>query len=299
MRRLFLTVVLAATVASCAIAHGASAASSGSPLVAAHRGGAMHRPENTMGAFRHAVELGADVLELDMVMTADDQLVVHHDTAINPELCTPDEGSGVAPGPARALTYRQTQKFDCGTLVRDIYMVPAHVAQPGARIPKVDEVLDAFGNTDVSFFAETKVPKPAQGIADVDPVRFARVIDELVRKHGVEDRFILQSGDYRTIDAMHEINPRIRTCLLGAHNWDHHRFLETVRQHHASCILLRDTVAGKGDVKQLQEADVQVYSEVIDKPEDWQKYLDLGVDVLLTNDPAGLMDFLKKNDLRN
>lgn len=247
-----------------------------------------------MGAFRHAVELGVDVLEFDMVMTADDQLVVHHDVIINPKLCTPDAGSGVMAGPVRALTYGQTHHFDCGTLVRDIYAVPGHVAQPGARIPKVDEVLGEFSKADVVFFAETKMPRPTRGIADVDPVEFARLIDELVRKHAVIDRFVLQSGDYRAIDALHEINPRIRTCLLGAHNWNHRRFLETVRQHHASCILLRDTVAGKEDVEQLQQAGVQVYSEVIDRPEDWKNYLDLGVDVLFTNAPADLAEFLEK-----
>jgi len=293
MRQLFSTVVLA-TLASCATAHEAGAVSS-KPLIAAHRGGAMHRPENTMSAFRHAVELGVDVLEFDMVMTADDQLVVHHDASVNPKLCTPDAGSSVVAGPVRTLTYAQTQQFDCGSLVRDIYTKPGHVAQPGARIPKVAEVLGEFSDAKVVFFAETKVPKPVPGVPDVDPMKFARLIDELVRKHAVVDRFVLQSSDYRTIDALHEINPRIRTCLLGAHNWGHRRFLETVRQHHASCILLRDTNAAKDDVQQLQKAGVQVYSEVIDQPEQWQTYLDLGVDVLFTNAPADLMDFLRKN----
>src|SRR5690606_25110978 len=126
-----LGVVLFALGASCVGAQ--ERAVDAGPAVAAHRGGAMHRPENTMVAFRHAVELGAEVLEFDMVMTADDELVVHHDAQINPALCVPDAGSGLMAGPVRALTYQQTRQFDCGSLVRDIYDVPGFVAEPGAR----------------------------------------------------------------------------------------------------------------------------------------------------------------------
>lgn len=269
------------------------------PQVAAHRGGAMHRPENTTAAFRHAVDLGVDVLEFDMVMTADDELVVHHDATIDPALCTPDAGANVVAGPVRGLTYAQTQQFDCGTRVRDIYDVPGYVPEPGARMPTADHVLAEFAAADVTFYGETKVPTPAAGVPDVDPQAFAAKIDALVRKHGLEDRFILQSSDYRTIDALHAINPRIRTCLLGAHNWTHRNFLETLREHHASCILLRTAVAGADDVARLQQAGIEVYSEVIDRPQDWEAYTQLGADVIFTNDPAGAIEFLRRKGLRD
>ncbi len=56
-------------------------------------------------------------------------------------------------------------------------------------------------------------------------------------KYGVEDRFILQSFDYRALDAMYRINSRIRTCLLGMQKLKPN-YLEAVRQHHASCVVL-------------------------------------------------------------
>ena len=283
---------LSSVLATSGIAQEANTEGKG-PQIAAHRGGAMHYPENTMRAFEYAAELGVEILEFDMVMTADDELVVHHDARINPNICTPDEGSEVVAKPVRALTYDETQQFDCGTLVRGIYDVPGYVADPGARIPKVDEVLERFSKEDVAFFAETKVPGHMPGIKDIDSHKFASLINDLVVKHGLEDRFTLQSGNYQTIDAMHQINPEIRTCLLGAHNWDHRRFLETLEQHHASCILLRDSVTDKDEVKRLQAEGIQIYSEVSDSPEDWQIYKDLGVDVVITNDPGGFIEFAR------
>ncbi|HYM22389.1 MAG TPA: glycerophosphodiester phosphodiesterase family protein, partial [Vicinamibacterales bacterium] len=53
------------------------------PLVFAHRGGAALAPENTMAAFDHAVVLGADGLELDVRLSADDVVVVHHDATLD------------------------------------------------------------------------------------------------------------------------------------------------------------------------------------------------------------------------
>src|SRR4051812_14055963 len=52
------------------------------PLVIGHRGASAARPENTVEAFRHAAELGADWVELDVRRTADGALVVHHDAEL-------------------------------------------------------------------------------------------------------------------------------------------------------------------------------------------------------------------------
>lgn len=268
------------------------------PAVIAHRGGALLRPENTMPAFRHAVGIGADVLEFDMLMTADGRIVIYHDADINPDFCTPDAGSGVAAGPVRGLGFAEAQRFDCGSRVRPAYAVERHVVVPGARIPSLDEVLGGFRDSGASFFAETKIPGPAPGIPDVDPAEFAALLAAAVRRHGLEDRLILQSFDYRTIDALHRINPRIRTCLLGAGKLNR-EYLAAIRRHHASCIVLGLADADGDEVRRLQEAGVLVYSGVADRPDEWGRYVDLGVDAIFTNDPEGLIAYLRQSGLRD
>ena len=62
------------------------------PIVIAHRGGAALRPENTIAAFHHAVTLGVDMLEFDMNVTADNRIVIHHDSTVNAEVCRPRRG---------------------------------------------------------------------------------------------------------------------------------------------------------------------------------------------------------------
>jgi glycerophosphoryl diester phosphodiesterase len=263
------------------------------PLVTAHRGGAALMPENTLPAFDNALRLGVDMLEFDMAVTADDKLVVQHDATVDPAICSADPAAGVAPGPIRFLTLAQVLKFDCGSKPRDIYLTARSV--PGTPMPTPGELFARYKNTKVFFFGEAKMPHLNEG--EVDPVAFVKLIELEVRKYGLQDRFILQSSDYRTIDAMHVANPRIRTCLLKP--WqaeiDH---LKLVRQHHASCILLRLQDADAREVRRLRRAGIMVFSEVIDDGPSWRAYLARGDDALFTNDPAALIKFLDRNAKR-
>lgn len=273
------------------------AASSEMPVIA-HRGGAMSRPENTMPAFHYANELGAEVLEFDMLMTADDQIVVYHDATINPSFCSPTNSDETVDGLVRGMSLEEVRQLDCGSGVREAYDVTGFTSVPGASVPTLDEVLSEFQDSEALFFPETKVPKDMEGVAEIDPVKFATLLNDAVVRNGLEDRVILQSFDFRTIDALHEINPRIRTCLLGVQRTTTD-YLPVLQQHNASCIVLGQDNIDAAGVRELQDAGVLVYSGVADTPQEWQAYVDLGMDALFTNDPEAAIGFLQQAGLRD
>jgi glycerophosphoryl diester phosphodiesterase len=229
-------------------------------------------------------------------MTADDQIVIHHDSSVDSTICAADEGSGLTPRPIRELTLADTQKFDCGS--RHPARFPDQLAVPGTRMPTLQLMLDRLAGRGVILFGETKMPPKTDG-HDVDPVQFVTQIAAFIKKYGIEDRFILQSADYRTIDAMHDINPRIRTCLLSARRY-RPDYLGLVRQHHAACLVLSATdVVDATQIPQLQAAGISVFGNVADQESDWREYLRLGVDAMMTNDPARLIAFLKSAGVRH
>jgi glycerophosphoryl diester phosphodiesterase len=267
----------------------ATAAEPARPMIVAHRGGALLMPENTFPAFDNAVRLGVDMLEFDMQMTADDQLIITHDGTVNATFCSAEAGSAVEPAPIRQLSLAQVLKFDCGSRHRASY--PTQKPVPGTHMPTPDAFFARYKGTKALFFGETKMPAPQEG--SVDPILFTRLVEAEVRKYGLEDRFILQSSDWRTLDAMHMLNPHIRTCLLGV--WTAHQdYLEVARQHHAMCMLLRLQDADAAEVKRLRAAGVAIFSDVVDDPQGWRDYLARGVDALFTNDPAALIAFLRQ-----
>ena len=258
------------------------------PFVVAHRGGAMLLPENTFPAFDNAVKLGVDWLEFDVHVTADDQLVVQHDGKV-PGFCS---APGLERAPIRSLSLADALKFDCGSEHRAQY--PTQKAVPGTPMPSLDAFFARYAHAKQILFGETKMPGKNEGT--VDPVQFSRLLAAAIHKYRLEDRFILQSGDWRTIDAMHEIAPTVRTCLINAKP-EQGAPLDLVRQHHASCFLLSRQNTPE-QVKQLKDAGVIALSNVDDDDAAWRADLQQGVDAIFTNDPVALIAFLKGTGLR-
>ncbi len=265
-------------------------ASATGPDVIAHRGGALTWPENSLYAFQQAARAGADYLELDLQMTADNVLLVTHDAEINPQFCSAPEGQGLVPKAVRVLTAEQSRAFDCGSRSRSIY---PDAEKRAAGMPTLDEVFAALAtNRDVRWFIETKMPKEGSPGAPIDTTLYAAKLDRLVRRYGLEDRVVLQSFDWRTLRAMRQLNPRIRTCPLAVPRHSHD-YATTLRELGATCIVLSTRETTPAQVAALQREGVLVFSGVIDSQAEWEQALDYGYDALFSNDPVGLMEYLE------
>src|SRR5690606_37615976 len=127
--------------------------------------------------------------------------------------------------------------------------------------------------------------------APVDTTLYAAKLDQLVRRYGLEERVVLQSFDWRTLRAMRELNPRIRTCPLGVPRHSHD-YAATLRELGAGCIVLSTRETTPAQVAQLRRQGVMVFSGVIDSPQEWEQAMGYGYDALFSNDPVRLMEFL-------
>jgi len=268
----------------------AAAVAADTPDVIAHRGGALLWPEASMYAFEQSARAGVEYLEFDLQMTADNELLVTHDNNINPDFCTAPAGMGLIPKPVRVLTLEQSRHFDCGSKSRDIY---PDAEKRATGMPTVEEVFKTFeGNRTIKYFIETKLPKDGAPGKPIDTTLYAAKLDQLIRKYGLEDRVILQSFDWRTISAMHELNPRVRTCPLGVPR-NSHDYAATLRDLQATCIVLEAETTTAAQVRELQQTGVLVFSGVIDNETDWRQAVGMGYDAIFTNDPVGVIGFLR------
>lgn len=266
-----------------------TAAWAAEPMVIAHRGGKALRPENTLAAFRHAQRLGVPMLEFDMVVTADNEVVIHHDLRVNPEICRVAEGRAAPFALIRELTLAQIRAFDCGSGSRSEW--PRWQPAPGAGIPTLREVLRAFRSTPVEFLAETKMDRDGSP-AFVEPDRFVELVLAEVRRLGLEQRFMLQSGNIRTLAAIARRAPEVRRCLINTRRWQG-RYLEAARAAAAHAIMIHADFATPGEIRQLRQAGIRVFSGTANDQAAWERYRELRFDGILTDDPAGLLAFLR------
>ncbi|MGD0435297.1 MAG: glycerophosphodiester phosphodiesterase [Bryobacteraceae bacterium] len=258
-------------------------------LVHGHRGARAIYPENTIPAFSYAIDVGADVLEMDVAVTKDNVLVISHDPHINPQICT-----GPHPGIAiRELTLAELREYDCGALRNPHF--PKQVPIPGTRIPTLDEVLSLSTRGNIQFNIETK-SFPGHPELTPPPDVFARMLLEVIRKHVVESRSIVQSFDFRTLHAMKRLAPDIRLAAL----WEGEArpFVSIAQEAEAGIVSPDFHLVSPEQVKASHQAKLEVVPWTADTPKDWQRLIDAGVDAIITDDPAALIAYLKEKALR-
>ncbi len=260
-----------------------------------HRGARAVRPENTLPAFRHALEVGADTLELDLLATKDNVLVVGHDPVLNPEICLGPGGKplGKRPVVVRSLTLKQLKQYDCGTLVNPRF--PRQIAQPGERMPTFEEFLVWLNSEKnpraktVELNVEAKSEEEFPAYAP-HPKVFAKLILDALHRHGVLERSTIQSFDFRVLLMVRELNGMVRTSVLLEER-PSKTLVEVMARLKAQVLSLNERWLTQRDVLMLHKANYKVIPWTANSAAVWQRLADYGVDGIITDDPAALVDF--------
>ena len=226
-----------------------------SPLVIGHRGASAVRPENTVEAYRHAAELGADWVELDVRRTADDALVIHHDAELPDGRVIVELAAGELP----------------------------------ASVPTLAEALAASEGMGVNVEIKNVRPDP-----DYDPAQriVAGVTDLLLELAQAEAldlaRILVTSFNPRTIDAVRAEAPAVPTGLLVFDLSEPGAAAAAIDRAagggHVS-INPWDPFVDEALMALARAAGLAVYPWTVDDPERMGVLLDLEVDGIITNVP--------------
>ena len=114
------------------------------PAIVGHRGASAHAPENTLAAFRRAIEDGAQLLECDVHLSADDEVVVMHDETI--------DRTAAADSPRRSGAIGELTRAELDTVL----------LEDGEKVPSLAELLET---TTVPLFIEVKVAGAGEAVA--------------------------------------------------------------------------------------------------------------------------------------
>ena len=182
-----------------------------------HRGARGHLPENTLPSFALAQEFGVDTVELDVGVTRDGMVVVHHDRRLNPDVARGPDGAWVAaPVPTlHSLTYLELEKYDVGRIrpgSEYARRFPHQRPLDGTRIPTLADLFEHAG-PELHFNIEVK-SSPAHADETPAPEAFAHAVIAEVRKARMERRATIQSFDFRIVKVVERDAPDIPTAYL-------------------------------------------------------------------------------------
>jgi glycerophosphoryl diester phosphodiesterase len=238
-------------------------------LIVGHRGAAGHSPENTMAGFRKAIEFGVDMVELDVHLTNDGVVVVHHDNSL--------DRTTSGKGEIKSHKWDHISKLDAGSSFSRQFK--------NESVPALEDVIKLCKDR-VEVLIEIKEGE------DVYPEIEDRIV-ELIKKHNAEKWCIVQSFRDDVIFRINRIAPGIRLqkllvrkmcCLpvifdgsITPFSFRKYHFVESFN------ILYK--YASKHFVQQVHKQNKKVMVWTVNEPEEIVKMKALGVDGIISDFP--------------
>ena len=236
--------------------------------VIAHRGFSGVAPENTIAAVRAAVKIGADMVEIDVTLSADDHVVVIHDETLDRTT------SGT--GEIFLLTLAELQKLDAGS-----WFDPDFAGEP---IPTLEQVLDETTGR-ILLNIEIKSEAVHRGIV--------AKVTSAIRKHGMIDQVVVSSFSPKALREMHSEAPEIRTAVL--YNTQFHKgrdAVEIVTDLGAAVFNLKRQRLTKKMRRRCLEHDIPVGVYTVNEPRRMRRLVKKGVGAIFTDYPDRLLEIL-------
>lgn len=265
--------------------------------VQAHRGGMALMPENTIPAMINAVKLGAKTLELDCIITADQQVVVSHDAYMSAEFMRKPDGSDITKEEEKSLalykmSYDSIRKYDAGTKPHPRFpqqeKMMVHRPLLTDLIDSVEAYVQAHHLKPVFYNMETKSSPDGDGIYNPGPAEFVARVMEVINRKKITARVIIQSFDIRTLQELHRGYPAQKTALLIGNkdsfsdNLEKLGFIPTIYSPNYQLVT-------PGLVKEAHNKKVAVIPWTVDDESEFKKLISWGVDGIISNAPDKLV----------
>jgi glycerophosphoryl diester phosphodiesterase len=256
-------------VAVTAVVGSVTAAAQGmiAPLFAAHRGGALLWPENSLLAFRNALALGADFLELDVHLTRDGEVVVIHDPTLDRTT------TGTGPVRARTLVELRTVRLKDrdGTVLEE-------------SVPTLDQVVRLAVLGRRQMLLEIKTDERRQRYPGIEEKVF-----EVLDRQEFTPFTVVMAFEAATWRRLREVRPDARVAALysarmlpagtvGAQ-------LETLRQAGVSFVGLDQALVTAEVAKQARLAGLTLGVWTVNERAAIARFIEQGVGVVITDRP--------------
>jgi glycerophosphoryl diester phosphodiesterase len=260
-----------------------------------HRGCRGLMPENTVGAMIRALDLGVTTLELDVVVSKDNKVVVSHEPWFGSEITTKPDGTFINPAEAMKynlyqMNYDEIKKYDVGM-------------KPHPRFPKQEKVKaikpllsDLFDSVAENmkvrrrpfpyFNIETKCLPGGDLKFHPKPDEFVELLMAVIKEKQVEERVIIQSFDFRTLKYLHEKYPSIKTAMLIEDSDEEDLDGQLKRLGYTPAIYSPNhTLVDEELVKQCHDKGMKIIPWTVNDKKQINKLKKMGVDGIITDYP--------------
>ncbi len=264
------------------------------PAIHGHRGARGRRPENTLPAVEYALQHAADGVEVDLCVTADDVIVLHHDLCLNPDTTRDAHGEWITQRiPIRDLPLDALGQYDVGRMRPGSDYAkefPEQVAMDGARIPTLDEFVELAGrhaDNNVVLNLEMK-NDPRQPELTPEPDYYAALVAGKLESLRLPEQVFLQSFDWELMALLKkELTTRKLNFKTGFTTKRRYGTadLQEVKNKDGDVFSCKHRGLTEPLVRAAHDLCLEVYAWTVNETRDMERMAEWGVEVIITDYP--------------
>jgi glycerophosphoryl diester phosphodiesterase len=233
------------------------------PTIFAHRGSSAYAPENTLAAYKLAIDHQANGIELDVKLSADGQVIVMHDDTV--------DRTTNGTGRVKSLTLPELKKLDAGLKFSPLFK--------SEKIPTLAEVFDTIGRKIFINVELTNYSSPIDDLPD-------KVIS-LVKKYGLETTVMLSSFNMIGLIRARNLLPKIPMGLLTFPGYADMTILsKLVRFGPLLALHPAQSDVSLNLIQTAHKAKCRIHTYIVNQPDLMQRLFSAGVDGIFTDDPV-------------
>ena len=238
-----------------------------STLIVAHRGISSLYPENTLISFKKAVELGVDMIELDIHWTKDRELVVIHDDSIN----RTTDGKGKV----SQLTLEELKEYSAGGWFSKEF--------EEERIPTLKEV---FELVDKKTKLQIEIKQPG----------IEKILVDLIERYDMANNVFCGSFNLDSVIEVRKLNPSIPTMLITG-SFDLEKMKKVLLTEGINMVAIGFKHLSLSLLKDCHSYGFVVDAWTVNEERDMRKFLEMGIDLITSNCPLRLKKILESYGL--
>ncbi len=235
--------------------------------ITAHRGASSSYPENTMSAFKGAVEFGADWIELDVQLTKDDKIVVSHDTnlirvaGVNKNIID--------------MTYDEIKEIDVGSFFSEKFK--------GEKIPLLSDVIEFAIENNIRLNIELK-PTGKE-------IEFEKKVIDLINQYSFKDKCVIASQIYTVLENSKKYDKTIKTVYVINDT------IENINDvKYSDDISMESNYINIEQVKKIHASNKKIYAWTVNTKKKISQMVLLNVDNIITDDVKLTEKIVNKDD---
>jgi glycerophosphoryl diester phosphodiesterase len=220
-----------------------------------------------MAAFREAIAVGADGIEFDVRLARDGVPVVIHDSSLR--------RTGGLNKRVADLSSQEISKVDVGS-----WFAPRFTNE---SVPSLSELFTLFQSNNASLYLEMKCDSPAE----YKPL--AEACCQMIEEYSFKERVVVECFQLAALQILKEIDSEIKTAALFDRVFTDQSVITRATQIGAMAVALHHRLARRELVEKSKQVGLHVAVWTVDDPAWVQIARDIGIDALITNDPARMI----------